>query len=307
MYAKTSVVLFLTVLFCGLAYAKPSAETCDPLKEATPGLYGLCVSFCFNHPPGDAGVLELSQAQLGLLEAYNRKRTYSDPDMPCFKGCPCFTTSEPEFIATHPDFYACSDFTDEVVGEREQLIRVWGDLNTNGYATTQGHVAAYLPKLEWPPYVLCNWTYYEESSSTDVDRMWISDFTDEDDQLKLQDCQAVIDYVASEYELPCETLPECEVRIVIDDTTVEDMSIEVNGHLVNDPLETCANREQISRVEWYWGDGAIDTFEATSGGYVQPFPNWHTYTQNLAYMWSIYAFDEHGDIISYTSRLIILW
>lgn len=307
MYAKTPLILVGTLLLFSFAYAGQSDETCDPLKEATAGLYGLCVSFCNNHSPGDSGVLELSRTQLKLLEAYNRKRMDSDPDMPCFKGCPCFTTIEPEFIATHPEFYNCSDFTDDATGNREQLIRVWGDLNEKGYAQTRGHVATYPPDAEFPPYVLCGWNYYEEADSTDLGRMWIADHFDEEEQFKLQDCQTVIEQVSAEHDIPCEIVPECQARIVIEQTDVDEMSIEVDGYLVNYPLEYCVNREQIARVDWYWGDGTMETFENPTGGHVQPFPNSHTYSQNLAYLWSVYAYDEYGNIISYISQLIILW
>lgn len=67
---------------------------CDGLKEdgVTPGLYGLCVAYCEAidaDPNGDP-------PSRAILDAYNRKKTDSDPAMPCVKppGCPCWSETE---------------------------------------------------------------------------------------------------------------------------------------------------------------------------------------------------------------------
>lgn len=96
----------------------PPAEedVCDSLRGGTPGLYGLCVAFCEAHdaelsvPDGDPA--ELARPDRKLLENYDRKRTASDPPMPCLveppaddgptgsdpaaDSCPCWTAVELE-------------------------------------------------------------------------------------------------------------------------------------------------------------------------------------------------------------------
>jgi hypothetical protein len=91
----------------GNGNGKPDRETpatedvCDILKGATPGLYGLCIAFCeaqdcepdfslvdpFENCPGG------SQQ---VLDNYNRKKTETDPEMPCIlqTPCPCWTEEE---------------------------------------------------------------------------------------------------------------------------------------------------------------------------------------------------------------------
>jgi hypothetical protein len=305
---KMIIALVGSLLISGVLFAKPPKDICDPLKGTTPGLYGLCVAFCGSHPPGDLGTLELSTTQLNLLQAYNRKRTDDDPAMPCFKGCPCFTTDEAEFVAMHPDFYRCYDFFDEESGERDQQIEVWGTINLNGQAQTSADVSAslFLPEPGLI-FVSCQWNYNEDSSSIHIGREWEGHNFDADNQRKYEDCQAIIGHVSEEYQLPCETKPECEIRILVEPYTRDDLFIEINGSLINDPRENCVNNAPIARVDWYWGDGAMDTFEMMPDGYVYPFPNSHTYSQNSFYVWSIYAYDEDGKIIDRASGLLILW
>lgn len=81
----------------------PAEENvCDPLRSATPGLYGLCVAYCEAHdaemisPQGDPN--ELNTPNQKILANYNRKKTESDPPMPCVvaevEACPCWTSAE---------------------------------------------------------------------------------------------------------------------------------------------------------------------------------------------------------------------
>jgi len=77
----------------------PAVETvCDPLVDATPGLYGLCVAYCEAH---DADLLEeLDVPNQNILRNYNHLKSDSDPAMPCLQevgDCPCWT---PEYLAT---------------------------------------------------------------------------------------------------------------------------------------------------------------------------------------------------------------
>ena len=79
----------------------PAVETvCDVLIGATPGLYGLCVAYCEAHdadilsPDGDPAELDVPNRE--ILENYNRRKTASDPPMPCVQQetCPCWTADQ---------------------------------------------------------------------------------------------------------------------------------------------------------------------------------------------------------------------
>ncbi len=93
----------------------PAEETvCDVLRDATPGLYGLCVAYCEAHdaellaPDGDPEKLDTPNRR--ILENYNKKKKKSDPPMPCVLqepgGCPCWTAEQLTFAlppTTDPD------------------------------------------------------------------------------------------------------------------------------------------------------------------------------------------------------------
>ena len=114
----------LILLSCGLLLAvalgqSANAQTqdgdtpanegmCNDLKGdgITKGLYGLCVAFC--EAQDHASILEpISEAEYDellraapsgkILESYNRKKSETDPDMPCIRiqePCPCWTEAE---------------------------------------------------------------------------------------------------------------------------------------------------------------------------------------------------------------------
>lgn len=104
----------VTSVFCAvmLAFAPPALsktpdgktpaeeDICDPLRGATPGLYGLCVAYCEAHdadmisPSGDPN--ELNTPNQRILDNYNRKKKEADPPMPCVavESCPCWTSAE---------------------------------------------------------------------------------------------------------------------------------------------------------------------------------------------------------------------
>jgi hypothetical protein len=87
----------------------PSEESvCDPLKAdgVTKGLYGLCVAFCEAQDIASISA-PLTEDELGaimanapsgiILESYNKKKTDSDPGMPCIMAqapCPCWSNEE---------------------------------------------------------------------------------------------------------------------------------------------------------------------------------------------------------------------
>lgn len=84
-------------------------DVCDPLTNATPGLYGLCVAFCEAH---DADLIashgDLDEPRMPdrrILDKYNSKKKESDPPMPCvlersgddpLEECPCWTAVQLE-------------------------------------------------------------------------------------------------------------------------------------------------------------------------------------------------------------------
>ena len=105
-------LLFIFVFAAQTTFAQtpdeepPAVETiCDPLKSATPGLYGLCVAYCEAQDCHDDPV-DLAECQAEnpndpwgtqgcscsrVLDNYNAKRQAGDPEMPCIKTeCPCF-------------------------------------------------------------------------------------------------------------------------------------------------------------------------------------------------------------------------
>lgn len=101
---------------------------CDPLTDATPGLYGLCVAYCeaINLPEdlSDPTALESLAIQgQKLLRNYDRKKTEDDPDMPCVVydaiNCPAWTYEQAQGVGEHgyPHFY--NDLTS---GDEDHLL-----------------------------------------------------------------------------------------------------------------------------------------------------------------------------------------
>ena len=98
---------------------------CDTLIGATPGLYGMCVAYCEAH---DADLLsELDVPNRRILENYNKKKTESDPPMPCMQQevgeCPCWTAEELSTVfqpITNVDAnwpHACRNLSDTAILE----------------------------------------------------------------------------------------------------------------------------------------------------------------------------------------------
>lgn len=74
---------------------------CDVLRDATPGLYGLCVAFCEAQDcEPDFSLADpfqnCSPPSQRILDNYNRRKTVADPDMPCIlqTPCPCWTEED---------------------------------------------------------------------------------------------------------------------------------------------------------------------------------------------------------------------
>jgi hypothetical protein len=67
----------------------PEESVCDPLKDGTPGLYGLCNSYC-EAIDCVGSVQDDPWSCSSILNNYNYKRQPGDPTMPCLPACPCF-------------------------------------------------------------------------------------------------------------------------------------------------------------------------------------------------------------------------
>jgi hypothetical protein len=78
----------------------PAQETiCDPLIDATPGLYGLCVAFCEAQDCDEESFVsgQCKPPNPVILNNYDRKKQPEDPEMPCLPmatPCPCFTDDD---------------------------------------------------------------------------------------------------------------------------------------------------------------------------------------------------------------------
>lgn len=84
----------------------PAVESvCDVLKSGgvTKGLYGLCVAYC-----------EAEANSESVLDNYNRKKTESDPAMPCLEvtppklNCACWSNLTAEELGTSFDLAFCT-------------------------------------------------------------------------------------------------------------------------------------------------------------------------------------------------------
>lgn len=121
------LILGLTCLFPVMA-TTPDGETpaqenvCDSLlvDGVTPGLYGLCVAYCEAH---DAELynpeIACSTAESRILANYNRKKTATDPIMPCLKEpCPCWDLNDVEVFYTASSVSCTRGVGDIVNGEQ---------------------------------------------------------------------------------------------------------------------------------------------------------------------------------------------
>lgn len=88
------ISFFLVTSFFGLPAMAQTADgvtpavegVCDDLKNpgVSKGLYGLCVAYC-----------EAEASSEAVLRNYNRKKSETDPEMPCLEvvvQCPCWDT-----------------------------------------------------------------------------------------------------------------------------------------------------------------------------------------------------------------------
>lgn len=92
-----TAVIGLFVFDSGMSQAagkgqKPEGrQSCDVLRGATSGLYGLCVSYCSVRDQSNVDLNEIASVKaaapsIELLRKYNNKRRAGDPEMPCFKN-----------------------------------------------------------------------------------------------------------------------------------------------------------------------------------------------------------------------------
>lgn len=225
-----------------------------------------------------------------------------------FEGrCPCFAYEDARDVATHPFYTLCWDYsmdTSEMWLTSHNGIQSQGDISVDG--SIQNSEIVYSLEFGILPSerLMCGWSVKNVPAGIDETVSWSGDPRDPMDRRNFQNCQSVIERVVTEQERVCETSPECEKRIVIDDLQIDELTVTVNGSLINAPPENCVNNKSIDSVEWYWGDGAMDTFDKMPDGFVYPFPNSHTYTELSSQVIRIYAFDIDGKIIGSKSRML---
>ena len=117
-YTIGGMIIVLLMFALPVAAETPDAQTpaeetvCDPLRGdgVTKGLYGLCVAFCEAQDVTDIttqltledlDALSIEAPSGRILANYNRKKSESDPGMPCIleqEPCPCFTKQELQSI-----------------------------------------------------------------------------------------------------------------------------------------------------------------------------------------------------------------
>lgn len=133
--------IFITLSVFGLQAEAQTPDGLTPANEGicdslaadgiTKGLYGLCVAFCEaqDHTSIVAPVTEAELQMLmdanpsgRILDSYNKKKTASDPDMPCLvvkSACPCWNDADIQSIdgvmwdgeaADGSDAVTCWDF-----------------------------------------------------------------------------------------------------------------------------------------------------------------------------------------------------
>lgn len=218
-----------------------------------------------------------------------------------FEACPCFSEEEAELIASNEHFIVCKDFAyTRQWGARTLSLEMGGEPNTHGVLQVSREVRTY---SDWGSDLV----HCLQNSSDLVEGIgWDADASNPEVRSKFMTCTAIINQAVEQHELQCETEPNCERRIIVTSRQVDGMTVTHNGSLVNDPSVECVNRAPIERVDWYWGDGSVDTFNKMPDGFVHPFPNSHTYLEPRLYGYTAYAFDADGKIIGRYNNFILL-
>ena len=296
--------IFVLLLTAGIALAKspdgltPGEETiCDSLKSATNGLYGLCVAYCEAKDFDFLNSPEPTNSQINILKAYNKLKTDADPDMPCIQttDCPCFTYQQ-ALAAFQPKLLnGCGDYSqfylDQVWIERLLEVIGYDEPDDSGSPAVGSSYFASVMKTGEPNHVLsCNFANVGDSFSS-----WNGDFFSEIDRDKFDACIEILEAAKAETSSVCEVQYDCKQRVFITGPTeIDGLSVvDVWGSLINEPNDYCVNDDAFAYVEWYWGDGTVDTFTQNLDGYVYPFPSSHTYTEAGTFLIAIWAFNEY--------------
>ena len=124
----------------------------------TKGLYGLCVAFCEAHdaatenkPISEQELEELmaSKPNGKILENYNKKKSPTDPDMPCLKvqePCPCWDQAELDSILFSDKEYGSINNVDSCINDTEswsnEFDNEYADVRETGYNPTNTYTAA---------------------------------------------------------------------------------------------------------------------------------------------------------------------
>lgn len=126
-------ILLASIGFTGFAVAAgtPDGETpanegvCDVLKAdgITKGLYGLCNAYC---EAQDLDTFDKEPPNSKILANYNKKKTATDPEMPCIQHpCPCWSLEE--IAGIHSDGMAvCVPSTNKL-----QIVNTTTDISQN--------------------------------------------------------------------------------------------------------------------------------------------------------------------------------
>jgi hypothetical protein len=121
--------------------APDHVDACAELRGGTPGLYGLCVSYCRQQDLSDVDLNDIASVRAAapdvkLLENYNRRRRNGDPEMPCFANSSSSDDPPPPTDEPPPPPAMCPCWTGQELGSLD------GELPPrDGYASAAECVA----------------------------------------------------------------------------------------------------------------------------------------------------------------------
>ena len=129
---KSCCLAFCLLAICGTPAVSGEHGSCEDVRYATPGLYGLCIAYCEALDCDDESFRAAScrPPRESVLKNYNKKKEVTDPEMPCIADlgdaeCPCFTADDLAHL--HLDV-TCS-LTEE---EEGNFLTVTGPACTSG-------------------------------------------------------------------------------------------------------------------------------------------------------------------------------
>ena len=205
MFWKSAITVVALSLLYDVSYAQID-ETCESLKGGTPGLYGLCISYC-----SAANSIESQKNKEAILAKYNSKMQAGDPPMPSC-DCPCFTYQQVAAIADKiplADAAYCFNGDDPNM-DVYQLIQVLiGHPPDDPYEEWEAREWASKPPSEE---LGCEYRDYafDGSTSTEIFKEWAVQEPTDDDWLALEACVQIMDAIWINYGLPVSQSLDCE-------------------------------------------------------------------------------------------------